>query len=92
MTLKLQMTVLVLILSAGVAAVSASNSYPAPPDTYGLVALAGDFNGDGCDTVSIYRPSEARFYIINELGTDNEGLGAADFSFLCGNPDNKPPD
>jgi len=56
----------------------------------GDVPLAGDFNGDGCDTLSIYRPSEARFYIINALGKDGGGLGAADYSFLFGNPGDKP--
>ena len=56
----------------------------------GDVPLAGDFNNDGCDTVSIYRPSEARFYIINELGANDGGLGAADFSFLFGNTGDKP--
>ncbi|MGH8948385.1 MAG: TolB family protein, partial [Acidimicrobiia bacterium] len=54
------------------------------------IPLAGDFDGDGCDTLSIYRPSEQRFYIINELGANNGGLGAADFSFLFGNPGDKP--
>jgi hypothetical protein len=54
------------------------------------VPLAGDFNGDGCDTLSIYRPSEARFYIMNELGENEGGLGAADFSFLFGNQGDKP--
>jgi Glycosyl hydrolase family 26 len=52
--------------------------------------LSGDFNGDGCDTVSIYRPSEARFFIINDLGSNDGGLGAADFSFLFGNQGDKP--
>ncbi|MCI0544587.1 MAG: hypothetical protein L0Z49_09130, partial [Actinobacteria bacterium] len=52
--------------------------------------VAGDFDGDGCDTVSIYRPSLARFYVINELGSDDGGLGAADFSFLFGNVGDKP--
>jgi hypothetical protein len=42
------------------------------------------------DTVSIYRPSEARFYIINKLGANEGGLGAADFSFLFGNLGDKP--
>lgn len=51
----------------------------------GDVPLAGDFNGDGCSTLSIYRPNEARFYIINELGANDGGLGAADYSFLFGN-------
>ena len=56
----------------------------------GDVPLAGDFNGDGCDTVSIYRPSNQTFYIINELGSDDKGLGAADFDFVFGNPDDTP--
>ena len=54
------------------------------------VPLAGDFDGDGCDTLSIYRPSEQRFYIVNELGENDGGLGAADFSFVFGNPGDKP--
>ena len=54
------------------------------------VPIAGDFNGDGCDTLSLYRPSEQRFYIINELGENEGGLGAAEFSFLFGNPGDKP--
>ncbi|MGI9666559.1 MAG: hypothetical protein ACR2N2_05590 [Acidimicrobiia bacterium] len=52
--------------------------------------LVGDFNGDGCDTVSIYRPAEARVYVINALGEDGKGLGAADFSYLFGNPGDVP--
>jgi hypothetical protein len=54
------------------------------------VPLAGDFNGDGCDTLSIYRPSEAKFYIMNNLGENEGGLGAADYSFLFGNVGDKP--
>ncbi|MGI9584794.1 MAG: hypothetical protein ACR2N7_04320 [Acidimicrobiia bacterium] len=54
------------------------------------IPLAGDFNGDGCDTLSIYRPSEARFYIVNKLGTNNGGLGPADYSFVFGNPGDNP--
>jgi hypothetical protein len=54
------------------------------------IPLAGDFDGNGCDSLSIYRPSEQRFYIINALGANNGGLGAADFSFLFGNPGDKP--
>jgi len=50
----------------------------------GDVPIVGDFNGDGCDTVSIFRPAEHRMYIINELGEDGAGLGAADFSFAFG--------
>ncbi len=54
------------------------------------VPLAGDFDGDGCTTLSLYRPSEQRFYIINHLGKNNGGLGAADYSFLFGNPGDTP--
>ncbi len=56
----------------------------------GDVPLAGDFDGDGCDTVSIWRPSEARVYVINRLGSADAGLGAAEFSFLLGNPGDEP--
>jgi hypothetical protein len=52
--------------------------------------LVGDFNGNGKDSVSIYRSSEARVYVINELGEDGGGLGAADYSFLFGNPGDTP--
>jgi hypothetical protein len=56
----------------------------------GDIPIAGDFNADGCDTVSIYRPSNQTFYIINELGKNEGGLGAADFSYVFGNPGDKP--
>ncbi len=56
----------------------------------GDVPIGADFNADGCDTVSIYRPSEQRFYIINELGTNDGGLGAADYSFVFGDTGDKP--
>jgi hypothetical protein len=56
----------------------------------GDVPIAGDFNGDGFDTVSIYRPSNQTFFIINELGENNGGLGAAEFSYVFGNPGDKP--
>jgi hypothetical protein len=56
----------------------------------GDLPIAGDFDGDGCDTVSIYRPSEGRAYIINELGSGEQGVGAADFAYFFGNPGDKP--
>ena len=56
----------------------------------GDVPIAGDFNGDGCGTVSIYRPSNQTFYIINALGKNDGGLGAAQFSYVFGNPGDKP--
>ncbi len=56
----------------------------------GDIPLAGDFDGDGCDSVSVYRPSESRVFVINRLGTSDEGLGAADYSFVFGDPGDKP--
>jgi len=56
----------------------------------GDVPIAGDVDADGCDTVSIYRPSNQTFYIINELGASDRGLGAADFSYVFGNPGDTP--
>lgn len=56
----------------------------------GDVPIVGDFNGNNCDTVSIYRPSNQTFYIVNKLGANEGGLGAADFSFVFGNPGDKP--
>jgi hypothetical protein len=50
----------------------------------GDMPVVGDFNGNGFDTVSVYRPSNQTFYIINELGVDGGGLGAADFDFVFG--------
>jgi hypothetical protein len=52
--------------------------------------LVGDFNGDGRDTVSVYRSHEARVYVIDRLGADDSGLGAADYSYLLGNPGDIP--
>ena len=40
--------------------------------------------------MSIYRPAEGRFYIINALGAGDAGLGFADFSFYFGNPGDAP--
>lgn len=55
----------------------------------GDIPLVGDFNGDGCDTVSIYRPSQQRFFITNQLGSGDQGF-VAEFSFVFGNPGDKP--
>jgi len=50
----------------------------------------GDTDGDGCDTVSIYRPSQSKVFVINKLGENNGGLGAAELEYLFGNPGDKP--
>ena len=54
------------------------------------IPIVGDFDDDGCDTVSIYRPSNQTFYIINALGANDGSLGAAEFSYIFGNPGDKP--
>ncbi len=56
----------------------------------GDLPLAGDFDNDGCDSVSIYRPSSSQVFIINRLGSNDGGLGAADYSFYFGVPGDKP--
>ena len=56
----------------------------------GDIPVPGDFDGSGVDTVSLYRPSEQRFYIINRLGADGGGLGFADYSYVYGNPGDRP--
>jgi len=56
----------------------------------GDAPVPGDFNGDSFDTLSLYRPSNQRFYIINELGSDDRGLGAADYEIAFGDPGDQP--
>ncbi len=56
----------------------------------GDLPIAGDFNGNGRDTVSIYRPSEQRYYIINRLGSNDRGLGLAEYSYQYGAPGDTP--
>jgi hypothetical protein len=52
--------------------------------------LPGDFDGDGCDTVSVYRPAEGQVFVMNELGSGDTGLGAADAAYYFGNPGDDP--
>jgi Peptidase family M23 len=52
--------------------------------------ISGDFNNDGCDTVSIFRPGQQQFHVINDLGSNDGGLGAADYMFVFGNTGDKP--
>jgi Tol biopolymer transport system component len=56
----------------------------------GDIPVAGDFDGDGIDTVSVYRPSTGEVFVINELGANDGGLGAAEFAYYFGNPGDKP--
>jgi hypothetical protein len=56
----------------------------------GDIPIAGDFDGDGCDTVAVYRATEGRVYVVNRLGEDGGGLGAADFDYYFGDPGDKP--
>ena len=56
----------------------------------GDIPIAGDFDGDGCDTVSLYRATEGRVYVINRLGEDGGGLGAADLDYYFGDPGDEP--
>jgi hypothetical protein len=46
-----------------------------------MIPLAGDWDGDGKDTVSAYDPGAGRFFISNTPAT-----GQAQFTFLYGNP------
>jgi hypothetical protein len=56
----------------------------------GDVPIAGDFDGDTCDTVSVYRPSTQEFFIIDALGSDDNGLGPATTDFVFGDPGDRP--
>ncbi len=56
----------------------------------GDIPVIGDFDDDGRDTVSLYRPSQQRFYIINRLGQNKGGLGAADYFYTYGIPGDLP--
>ncbi len=56
----------------------------------GDLPLVGDFDADGDDTVSVYRPASSTVFVVNELGAGDAGLGAADFSFVFGDPGDDP--
>jgi hypothetical protein len=53
------------------------------------VPIAGDWDGDGDDNLGIYRPSEQMFYLFTTTCTGSP-MGAAQISFLFGNPGDKP--
>jgi hypothetical protein len=61
----------------------------------GDIPLAGDSNGDGCDSLSVYRPSEQQFYIADTLPPPiplNQPLQAfnANKQYIIGNAGDKP--
>jgi CSLREA domain-containing protein len=53
------------------------------------IPIAGDWDGDGDDNLGIYRPSEQVFYLFTTTCTGSP-MGAAQISFLFGNPGDKP--
>ncbi len=56
----------------------------------GDVPLPGDFDGDGCDTLAVYRPATQQVFVVDRLGDGSGGLGAADHSFVFGDPGDQP--
>ncbi len=47
----------------------------------GDIAFAGDFNGNGCDSVGLYRPATGQVFLTNLLGSRNRGIGAAQVTY-----------
>ena len=53
------------------------------------IPIAGDWDGDGDDNLGLYRPSEQRFFLFTSTCI-GQPMGAAEVSFLFGNPGDKP--
>jgi hypothetical protein len=53
------------------------------------IPIVGDWDGDGDDNLGIYRPSEQIFYLFTSTCTGSP-MGAAQISFVFGNPGDKP--
>lgn len=65
---------------------SADLAFPLTPQVGSDLPLAGDWNGDGVDTIGIYRPSNGSFYLRN-----SNSKGPADIVFsVSGNPTDRP--
>jgi hypothetical protein len=47
--------------------------------------FTGDFNGNGVDSIGLFRPSNTTIYLRNDLST-----GVADTDFQLGTPNSKP--
>ncbi len=63
----------------------------------GDIAVPGDWDGDGCDTVGLFRPhdgdadpSSGTLFVTDRLGSRNRGIGAAEVSFRFGDPEFPP--
>ena len=56
----------------------------------GDIPLAGDFDGFGCDSVSLYRPSTQQFLIFNSTWPVGEPYTEPDAAFVFGNPGDVP--
>lgn len=64
----------------GLGAADYSFPFGAPGD----VPIAGDFDGDGIDTVGLHRPANGKVYLKN-----SNSSGFADLEFIFGNPGDK---
>jgi hypothetical protein len=53
------------------------------------IPVSGDWDGDGDDNLGIYRPSQQMFYLFTTTCTGSP-MGAAQISFLFGNPGDNP--
>ena len=62
----------------------ASSYLPAISLAWTIQAI-GDFNGDGTDSIGLFRPSNTTIYLRNSLSTGN-----ADNQFQLGTPNSKP--
>ena len=47
--------------------------------------FTGDFDGDGADSIGLFRPANTTIYLRNSLST-----GVADNQFQIGTPNSKP--
>ncbi len=54
------------------------------------IPLAGDWDRDGCDEVGLFRPDQNRIFLFDDLATNDAGLGAADVTYVFGDPGDKP--
>ena len=53
------------------------------------IPISGDWNNNGTDTLGLYRPENQTFYLFNKVCA-NAPMGAADITFVFGNPGDEP--